>query len=211
MQEDRIQRVVSTDGTEIAARVEGQGPPLILLPAGPGDSETSWRPLLPLLSERFTCYLMDTRGRGASTNHPDHSPERLVEDVAEGRLTDAAEAFIEQSYVLYNDKERAHGAPSDSWQAAALNLPVFLQEQQQLSYLEAGPTSPTVLSRIEMPVLLLMATASRRWFIDSVHHVAEHLRDARVSQINGAGHFGPHTHPEAVAEEIIRFFTQYSQ
>ena len=78
---ERIHRAVSRDGTEIVGRVRGQGAPLVLVPGGPGDSETTWRSLLPLLREHFTCYAMDTRGRGLSGDHPDHSPERLVEDI----------------------------------------------------------------------------------------------------------------------------------
>jgi pimeloyl-ACP methyl ester carboxylesterase len=78
---DRIQQVVSTDGTRIAARVRGEGPPIVFLPAGPGDSELSWNRVAPYLGERFTCYLLETRGRGPSGDHPDHSPERQVEDV----------------------------------------------------------------------------------------------------------------------------------
>jgi pimeloyl-ACP methyl ester carboxylesterase len=74
--EELLHRVVTSDGTEIVARVEGQGPPLVLLPAGPGDSETSWRPLLPWLSERFTCHLLDIRGRGASSLVPGSCPVR---------------------------------------------------------------------------------------------------------------------------------------
>lgn len=78
-EETKIHRTVSDDGTEIAGRVHGQGPPLILV-TGVGDGE-SRQPLLPLLSERFTCYSMSLRGRGLSGDHPDHSPERLVEDI----------------------------------------------------------------------------------------------------------------------------------
>jgi pimeloyl-ACP methyl ester carboxylesterase len=78
---DRIQQVVSADGTRIAARVRGEGPPVVLLPAGPGDSELSWNRVASYLSERFTCYMLETRGRGASGDHSDHSPERQVEDV----------------------------------------------------------------------------------------------------------------------------------
>jgi pimeloyl-ACP methyl ester carboxylesterase len=78
---DDIHRTKSNDGTEIAARVRGHGPPVVLLPAGPGDSELSWRHVVPFLSERCTCYLIETRGRGESGDHPDHSPDRLVEDV----------------------------------------------------------------------------------------------------------------------------------
>ncbi len=81
MAEHRVCRATSKDGTEIAARVEGQGPPLALLPVGPGDSALSWGPLLPHLRDHFTCYLLDTRGRGLSANHADHAPERLVDDV----------------------------------------------------------------------------------------------------------------------------------
>lgn len=55
MNENRTHRAVSADGTGITARVQGQGPPLVLLPAGPGDSVTSWRYVLPFLSESFTC------------------------------------------------------------------------------------------------------------------------------------------------------------
>lgn len=74
-----IHRALSDDGTQIAGRVHGQGPPLILV-SGVGDGE-SRQPLLPLFSDRFTCYSMSLRGRGLSGDHPDHSPERLVEDI----------------------------------------------------------------------------------------------------------------------------------
>src|ERR687891_2935962 len=81
MDEGRIQRAVSADGTEIVGRVIGQGPPLVLVHGGIGDGEFAWTELLPHLTDRFTCYLPSTRGRGLSGDHPDHSPPRLVEDV----------------------------------------------------------------------------------------------------------------------------------
>jgi pimeloyl-ACP methyl ester carboxylesterase len=76
-----IHRTKSNDGTEIAGWVQGQGPPLVFLHGGAGDGETSWSALAPLLSERFTCYLMSMRGRKPSNDHPDHSRERLVQDI----------------------------------------------------------------------------------------------------------------------------------
>jgi pimeloyl-ACP methyl ester carboxylesterase len=82
MTDDRIHRAVSADGTGIAARVVGEGPPLLFLPAGPGDSETSWGAVVPHVARQFTCYYVNTRGRGLSADHTDHSPRRLVEDVA---------------------------------------------------------------------------------------------------------------------------------
>ena len=81
MNEERIHRTRSEDGTELVGRVSGQGPPLVLVPAGPGDSETTWRFAIPRLRERFTCHAMNTRGRGLSGGHPEHTPDRLVADI----------------------------------------------------------------------------------------------------------------------------------
>jgi pimeloyl-ACP methyl ester carboxylesterase len=83
MEDRRIHRAVSADGTMIAGRVHGHGPPLVFVHGGLGDGERSWGPLLGLLGERFTCHTMSTRGRGRSAApvDGDHSLARLVEDV----------------------------------------------------------------------------------------------------------------------------------
>jgi pimeloyl-ACP methyl ester carboxylesterase len=81
MTDERSHRAISTDGTEIVGRVQGQGPPLVLVHGGIGDGEVAWEAMLPLLTHRFTCYLPSTRGRGLSGDDPDHSPARMVEDV----------------------------------------------------------------------------------------------------------------------------------
>jgi pimeloyl-ACP methyl ester carboxylesterase len=82
MTEDRIHRTLSADGTMIAGRVHGQGPPLVLVPGGPTDGDMAWASLLPHLTDSVTCFTLDLRGRGLSDDDPDHSRERLVEDVA---------------------------------------------------------------------------------------------------------------------------------
>ena len=82
MNDTKIHRAVSTDGTEIAGRVMGNGPALVLVHGGIGDGESAWAAMLPHLADRFTCYLPSTRGRGLSADDPDHSPPRLEDDVA---------------------------------------------------------------------------------------------------------------------------------
>jgi pimeloyl-ACP methyl ester carboxylesterase len=277
MGEDRIHRATSADGTEVAGRVTGEGPPLLLLPAGPGDSETSWKYLVPLLSERFTCYLMDTRGRGLSDDHPDHSPDRLVEDViafadgigeavglvgwgtalwalasaqsiapvfaaaayepgayeamddevadrlasvlgrvgslvADGREEEAARALVDDSDAIYAEDDIASGAPLEFWTASAATIGVFLQEEQQAAAsARPGSTSPEVLADIPVPVLLLHGSESRSWFVDSVRHVAAHVPDPTIREVDGAGHWGPYLQPGAVADEMTRFFTAVRQ
>jgi pimeloyl-ACP methyl ester carboxylesterase len=81
MNEELIHRAVSADGTLIAGRVHGQGPPIVFISSALGDDSTSWAAVLPFLTEHYTCYTMSTRGRGLSTDHPDHSSERLLEDI----------------------------------------------------------------------------------------------------------------------------------
>lgn len=81
MTEARLHRTVSADGTEIVGRVVGHGPPLVLVHGAIGDGEFAWTELLPHLTDRFTCYLPSTRGRGLSGDHPDHSMPRLAEDI----------------------------------------------------------------------------------------------------------------------------------
>lgn len=81
MTDDRIHRAVSADGTEIAGRVQGQGPPLVLVHGPVHDGDIAWEALLPHLTDRFTCYLPNLRGRGSSGDNPDHSPPRFQEDV----------------------------------------------------------------------------------------------------------------------------------
>jgi pimeloyl-ACP methyl ester carboxylesterase len=81
MDTERVHRAVSDDGTTIAGRVCGQGPPLVLVHGAIADGESEWGALLPYLTERFTCYIPSGRGRGLSDTHPDLSREAHVRDV----------------------------------------------------------------------------------------------------------------------------------
>lgn len=77
----RIHRAVSDDGVEIAGRIYGQGPPVVLVHGAAADGESEWGQLLPLLTERFTCYVPSARGRGLSGAHPEHSRDANVRDI----------------------------------------------------------------------------------------------------------------------------------
>lgn len=270
---ERVHRAKSADGTEVAGRVMGQGPPVVLLPAGPGSSETSWRHVVPALSMECTCYLMDTRNRGLSEHSTDLSPRRLVEDVvafvesigqpvglvgwgsvlwsfvvaenpsafsavaayepgaaekgeefaeafesavtnlaqlaAKGRLSEGARSFVEAAadVGVYVDEDVRQRSAFDFWEEAASNIPTFLQELQQDDESDLpSPTDPSVLSRVSVPVLLLRGDSTGSWFVDSVQYVADHLPDAHIREIGGAGHFGPYTKAEVLAGELVTFF-----
>ena len=81
MSNQRTHYVTTTDGVTIGGSVHGQGPPLVFVHGMLADGDTDWQALLPYLTDRFTCHLPSMRGRGLSSDHPDLSPGRMVDDI----------------------------------------------------------------------------------------------------------------------------------
>jgi len=82
MTENSLLHIVkSIDATPIACKVSGDGPPLILV-HGSASVGDRWAAVTPLLTQHFTVYAMDRRGRGASGDSKDYSIEREFEDIA---------------------------------------------------------------------------------------------------------------------------------
>jgi pimeloyl-ACP methyl ester carboxylesterase len=74
--------VSSKDGTRIAFRRAGRGPPLLLVHGATADHSTTWTRVLPILERKFTVLAMDRRGRGGSGDAPGYALAREAEDVA---------------------------------------------------------------------------------------------------------------------------------
>lgn len=89
--------VESADGTRIACRTSGEGPPLLLV-HGSSTSSADWAFVAPLLGERFTTVAIDRRGRGASDDGPDYGIDREAEDVAAVAEAVGAELVVAHSY-----------------------------------------------------------------------------------------------------------------
>ncbi|WP_328952786.1 alpha/beta hydrolase [Kitasatospora purpeofusca] len=78
-----METFTSYDGTELAFRTVGDGPPLLVLPGGPGRAAAYLGDLGGLAATR-TLILPDTRGTGASATPADPGTfrvDRLVDDV----------------------------------------------------------------------------------------------------------------------------------
>ncbi|MEU7003874.1 alpha/beta hydrolase [Nonomuraea sp. NPDC046570] len=75
-----MQTVVSKDGTEIAYDRSGSGPVIIMMAAGPTD-HWALAGIAELLSEDFTVFNYDRRGRGDSGDSASYAPEREYEDL----------------------------------------------------------------------------------------------------------------------------------
>ena len=129
---------------------------------------------------------------------------RMGELAAEGKLTAAARAF---AGFPFNDEEIAVAEDAGYFEAAGRYVPNLLNLLQQWGEYE-GPTpdDPAVLGAISAPVLVLHGSDTKPFFTASARYVADHVPNARVHEIPGAGHAAPLTHPEALAEALTEFF-----
>ncbi|MEU1213816.1 alpha/beta fold hydrolase [Streptomyces sp. NPDC005791] len=76
-----MDKTLSRDGTSIAYRRRGDGPPVILV-GGALSTAADEAPLAALLAPRLTVVTYDRRGRGASGDGGPYSPRREIEDLA---------------------------------------------------------------------------------------------------------------------------------
>jgi pimeloyl-ACP methyl ester carboxylesterase len=75
-----VNEVTSKDGTSIAYDRAGGGPPVVLVCGGSVDRMSN-APLAQLLSERFTTFNYDRRGRGDSGDTLPYAVDREIEDI----------------------------------------------------------------------------------------------------------------------------------
>ncbi len=75
-----VEKVRSSDGTEIAYDRLGSGPALVLVGAAWND-RMSAGPLAQLLADEFSVYTYDRRGRGDSGDTAPYAVEREIEDL----------------------------------------------------------------------------------------------------------------------------------
>jgi pimeloyl-ACP methyl ester carboxylesterase len=78
--------------------------------------------------------------------------------------------------------------------------------QQQMEYRGRTAADPAVLGATSAPVLVLHGADTKPYATASARYVADHMPNARIHVIPGAGHAAPLTHPEAIAEALTEFF-----
>lgn len=104
------ERVVSKDGTRIGFLRLGTGPSLVVV-HGSLTTGNEWLPIASALSDRFTCFLMDRRGRGRSEDSTRYSLSAECEDI-EAVLDHAGDAcLLGHSYGAICALETARGRP----------------------------------------------------------------------------------------------------
>ena len=122
-----MRTVISKDGTPIAFNQSGEGTPIILVVGAFNDHSTG-APLAAPLSEHFTVFNYDRRGRGASGDTVPYVIEREIEDI-EALITEAggqAAVFGYSSGAVLALKAKAAGLAISK---LALYEPPFLVDE----------------------------------------------------------------------------------
>ena len=173
------------------------GAGLALIVAAQSDAVTAVAPLDPLAVS-----MMDEQERAAFGG----AIARAGELAAAGRLADAVRAFADYPF---NDRDVAVAKEAGYFEASGRYAQTMVNFfQQQRGYKGPMPDDPAVLSAIAAPMLVLHGSDTTPFGTFSARYVGEHVPNARVHKIPGAGHAASLTHPEALADALTEFFTR---
>jgi pimeloyl-ACP methyl ester carboxylesterase len=134
---------------------------------------------------------------------------RAGELAAEGNLPAAMRAFA--AYPC-TDEDIAVADAAGYFEAAGRYVPNLFSFFKQFGEYEGPlPDDPAVLGAISAAVLVLHGADTKPFLVASAQHVAEHVSNARIQAIPGAGHASPLTHPEVMAKALTEFFSPAQQ
>lgn len=138
----RIRHVQSVEGTPIAYRTSGTGPPLVLVHGASADS-TVMSLLAPLLEPHYTVHAVDRRGRGCSGDAPTYDLSLEYADIA--AVVDEVAVTSGRAVSVYG---HSYGA------VCALGAALLTPHIEQLFLYEPGfgavlSPQPAVLDRLD--------------------------------------------------------------
>lgn len=96
----RLSRTLEWEGRTVAWNRRGEGPPLVFLHGTPWSSAL-WGPIGDALAGRFSVYLWDMPGYGASSKEPDHAVDLGVQGELFAHLL--AEWGLQRPHVIAHD------------------------------------------------------------------------------------------------------------
>lgn len=193
-------------GTDYTAYVESLGEPagLVGWSAGAGHalavSARSEAVTATASYEPVVGALMDDEEREDLISALAHAREM----VKQGDLPGAMRAFAAHPFT---PDDIAAADDSGYFAATGSYAPHVLRVFEQVAkYTGVRPEDPEVLGAITTPALVLHGSETRPFFKSGAQHLVDKVADARRCTIPHAGHAGPITHPEVVAQELREFF-----
>jgi pimeloyl-ACP methyl ester carboxylesterase len=125
---------VPVKGAKLYVEQHGSGEPLVCLHNFGANGRSRFYPLLPILTEHYTCYLADLRGHGRSTNESGEWTHELIsQDIME---------LCDQLHLL-----RARFLAASSGAMAMLRVAQYAPQLVQAMALDSGTYKIPVASR----------------------------------------------------------------
>lgn len=171
-----FETVSSADGTSIAYERVGSGPALIVV-GGAFSVRQGGYPLREVLSDTYTVYALDRRGRGDSTDVQPYHPEREIEDIQ--ALVAAAGADGGPVYV-YGHSSGAMLA----LESASRGLPIARLAVYEAPY-TFNPADPTQGDAARAAVLSALETGDREAAVEAFLRLTG-ADDSMISWMRGA-------------------------
>jgi pimeloyl-ACP methyl ester carboxylesterase len=132
----------------------------------------------------------------------DEQYARVRAAVTEGTLAEAVQITAGEIIGLSAEEQALFSAPGVAERAQAA-LPVVVLEAPEMN----RPFEDALLEKLSMRVLVLHGERSRVEFKHAARDLSERLAEARLAEIAGAGHVGPLTAPQPVANALVEFFS----
>ncbi|AMU58131.1 alpha/beta fold hydrolase [Mycobacteroides abscessus] len=213
--------VAAPDGVRLSVTVSGTGPSLVLV-HGSLQSGSSWAGVVSELESDFTCFAVDRRGHGASSDAEEHSLQREADDVIAVAAEVGPDAVIvAHSYgavvvleavrrgadvaavVLYEPplpiSERVANANRDASAALRGRSTVVTREWMAVN---RSVESIGEYIRAATPMYLLEGANSPPQFRDPVGYLARRVPGVRVKELVGQDHFAHREAPAVFAQAL---------
>jgi pimeloyl-ACP methyl ester carboxylesterase len=182
-------------GEELEYLDEGEGPPVVVL-HGFGSSPSSWRAILPALTQRMRVIA------------PDLSPQ------ADGDIASQAEAVRKLLNGIGIDEYAALGHGAGGLVAETLALQGAVR---CLVLVDAGPArpdgdtasaadpDPSMLGGLDVPALIVWGEEDPYLSVERAEALAAALPHSTLVLLPGCGHFLPQEAPETVGPLVAEF------
>ncbi|WP_078315328.1 alpha/beta hydrolase [Mycobacterium sp. D16Q16] len=217
-----LRYVASPDGVRLSLTVSGEGRPLVMV-HGAMDSGAAWSDVATELRRDFTCFLVDRRGHGASTDAEEHSLAREADDVIAVAAEAGPDAVIlghsfgavvvlealrrgldVAAVVLYEPPlPVSDGVATANREGSAAVRARSATVSREFQALDHCVEVLGEYTRVVIPMLLLEGANSPLQFREPVGYLARRVAGVRVKELVGQGHFA-HREAPAMFAGVLR-------
>ncbi len=212
---------IKVNHTELYYIKSGKGQPLILL-HGNGETSGIYDKAIPILSQYYTVYALDSRGHGGSRKASVYHYEDLAEDVyafiqkldlkkpviygfSDGGIIGlllAARFPDLLSNLIVSGANTSPDGLRNGWRKLFEVIYKFVKDPKMKMMLQEPDITAELLNQITIPVLVLAGSRDMVKRSDT-DFIAENIPDSKLHIITGSGHGSYIVHNPRIAHIIL--------